>query len=144
MDNLILANKYKISPDPNYQDIYIGRPSALGNPFAMKSESDRPKVIEQYRQWLWQQIQLKGEVYKELIKIAMLVASGKKVRLVCFCSPKPCHGDIIIKAVEWLIGSIKYEDSVLQLKVPKEFNSLASQGFENHCRKGLKGLNGDK
>lgn len=75
----------------------------------MKNESDRPKVIEQYRQWLWQQIKLKGGVYKELIKIALLVVNNKKIRLVCFCYPKPCHGDIIIKAVEWLINSKEHE-----------------------------------
>lgn len=110
--NLTVANKYKLSPDLDCQDVYIGRPSILGNPFAMTAESDRSEVIEKYRLWLWRQIQLKGRVYKELIKIALLVLAGKKIRLVCYCSPKPCHGDIVIKAVEWLIVSGKYSEVI--------------------------------
>lgn len=102
---LTLANKRTLSSNLDYQDIYIGRPSVLGNPFFMKSESDRLEVIQKYRNWLWLQIQLRNNVYQELLRIAKLVNSGKKVRLVCFCYPKACHGDIIVKSVEWLIKS---------------------------------------
>jgi hypothetical protein len=117
MNNLTLANKYKLSPDLDCQDIYIGRPFILGNPYSMKTEGDRLSVIEQYRQWLWSQIQLKDKVYQELIKIALLVLTGKKVRLVCYCSPKPCHGDVIIKAVDWLITSGKYKESNIAMSI---------------------------
>ena len=100
--NLKVVNKYKISSELGWQDIYIGRPSTLGNPYALKNESDRLIVIEQYRRWLWQQIQIKSKVYQELLTIATRIKSGTKIRLICFCSPKPCHGDIVVKSINWL------------------------------------------
>lgn len=105
--SITVANKYKLSGDLTLDsiDIYIGRPSALGNPYPMKDKSDRPRVIELYRQWLWKQIQLKNRSYQELVRITNLVNSGKNIRLICYCAPLPCHGDVIVRAVQWLIDS---------------------------------------
>ena len=27
---------------------------------------------------------------------------GEDIVLICWCKPKPCHGDILAKAIEWL------------------------------------------
>jgi hypothetical protein len=48
--------------------------------------------------------------YKEHLKYRMKTEPGfvEKLRalrgkkLACFCKPKPCHGDVMIKAIEWL------------------------------------------
>ena len=85
------VNKYK---EP--YDIYIGRPSRWGNPFpvADKTEGSRQEAIARYREHLWKQIK-SGEVsLTDLIEL-----DGK--RLGCFCKPKACHGDILVKAVHW-------------------------------------------
>ena len=105
--DITIANKYKLSGDliTDNQDIFIGRPSVLGNPYPMKGKEDRTRVIELYRQWLWSQIKLKEMVYQELERITVLVKSGKSVRLICYCAPQPCHGNVIAKAVYWLIAS---------------------------------------
>ncbi len=96
----IVVNKYKVDmSDPDI--VYIGRGSVFGNPFVMKNKSDeeRTRVIEEYRHWLWVQIQ-QGAITKE-----MLLELDEK-RLACYCAPKPCHGDVIVKAIEWTKGEI--------------------------------------
>lgn len=87
-------------------DIYIGRarsgekPNKWCNPFKLnnsKDDNERSEVLEKYRKHLWDQIK-KGFITKE----ELLTLEGK--RLGCFCKPKACHGDIIVKAVKWAKG----------------------------------------
>jgi hypothetical protein len=92
-----VVNKYKtVMSDPDV--VYIGRGSVWGNPFRMSSEKDREGVIRLYREHLWAQIK-RGAITKE-----MLIALDGK-RLACYCAPKSCHGDVIVKAVNWALGS---------------------------------------
>ncbi|GEK52369.1 DUF4326 domain-containing protein [Vreelandella venusta] len=74
--------------------VYIGRGSKWGNPFVMLGEGTRDKVCEDYEQHLNQQIK-SGEV--TLTELAEL--DGKD--LVCFCSPKRCHGHTLERAAAW-------------------------------------------
>lgn len=85
-----VVNKYK----EDY-DVYIGRGSIWGNPYTIGEDGDREVVIAKYRSYLWSQIEA-GFITKE----QLLSLDGK--RLGCFCKPKPCHGDIIVKAIEWI------------------------------------------
>lgn len=68
-------------------DVYIGRPSVWENPFQMKSEQDRIEVIEKYKKWI--------DAQPRLIERAKRELRGKT--LACFCAPKACHGDILMK-----------------------------------------------
>ena len=79
-----VLNKYKdqIGPD----DVYIGRPSQYGNPFKITKDTTRAEVIEKYREYVMANPGLLEEIRK---------LKGKN--LVCFCSPKPCHGDVILE-----------------------------------------------
>ena len=67
--------------------IYIGRPSKWGNPFVIGRDGNRKDVIKRYEAWLETQPKLKEEMKKEL--------RGKD--LLCYCSPLPCHGDVILR-----------------------------------------------
>lgn len=67
-------------------DVYIGRPSKWGNPFAIGRDGTRSEVIEKYRQW----IQTRPELMNSLSEI-----SGKI--LGCWCYPNACHGDVLIE-----------------------------------------------
>ncbi|HZS06754.1 MAG TPA: DUF4326 domain-containing protein [Blastocatellia bacterium] len=90
------------------QGVYIGRPSLLGNPFRIGEHGTREEVIARYRSWLWRQIRLRGEVYRELQQLAAKATQGDLV-LICWCKNAgrhvPCHGDIIQSAVEWMIST---------------------------------------
>jgi hypothetical protein len=70
-------------------DVYIGRPSKWGNPFAIGKDGDRDEVIRKYADWLAKQ--------PELLK-ALHELDGKV--LGCWCSPKACHGDVLISFIE--------------------------------------------
>ena len=65
--------------------VYIGRPSKWGNPFEIGRDGTRAEVIIKYREWLATQ--------PELVEAARHELAGKNLR--CFCTPLPCHGDIL-------------------------------------------------
>jgi hypothetical protein len=70
-------------------DVYIGRPSKWGNPFEIGKDGNREEVIRKYKEWIKTQIHLLSSL-NEL----------KYKTLGCWCSPLPCHGDILVKLVE--------------------------------------------
>ena len=79
-------------------DVYIGRPSPLGNPYPVTNGRD--KCIAQYQSWFDTQILTKGKARNEIIQIYRLVKAGHKVNLVCWCAPQACHGDVIKSFLE--------------------------------------------
>ena len=85
--------------------VYVGRhnsgaglpSSPLANPFKVSSDLPREAAIEAYRHWLWQRIQAgDAEV------LAVLRTIDDDSVLVCWCSPKPCHAEVIARAAVWL------------------------------------------
>ena len=91
---------------------YIGRSkkreSPLGNPFVLGKDGDRQAVLQKYRRWLWGEIK-KGNaspVYRELQNLTsnyLASTEWQPMRLLCWCHPLPCHGSVIIAAMDWLI-----------------------------------------
>lgn len=86
--------------------IYIGRGgkgkkgSPLANPYQIGADGSREEVFALYKDWLVRQVDLGNVgVVEELERIANL-AKDSNVKLVCFCSPKPCHGEIIKEMIE--------------------------------------------
>lgn len=65
--------------------VYIGRPSKWGNPFVIGKCGNREEVIRKYEESLTET--MIAEIKKEL--------KGKD--LVCFCAPKACHGDVLLR-----------------------------------------------
>ena len=86
-------------------DVKIDRPSILGNPF---KDNTREENIQQYKSYLWNCIQ----VVDELNRLATL---SNETKLGCHCKPKDCHGDIVLKAIDYL----KSRNGDQELKCPK-------------------------
>lgn len=80
---MILNKNIDIIPE---DAVYIGRGSKWGNPFKIGIDGNRSQVISLYEEWLKTQETLLDSI-DEL--------DGKT--LVCFCKPKQCHGDILLK-----------------------------------------------
>lgn len=75
--------------------ILIDRRSIFGNPFIVGKNGTREEVIEKYRKYFY--IRLKYDWgFKER------VATLKGGTLGCWCTPLPCHGDVIIEYLEGL------------------------------------------
>ena len=79
-------------------NIYVGRPSKWGNPFSHKKGtlakylvSSRDEAVSKHREWI-----TKGEGVYLLKDIKEL--KGKV--LGCWCSPKPCHAEILAELSE--------------------------------------------
>lgn len=72
--------------------VYIGRGSVFGNPFRIGKYGNRENVINFYRLYARINSHLKKAIYK----------LPKDAILGCYCKPKDCHGDIIIKIWEKL------------------------------------------
>lgn len=71
----------------NY-DVYIGRPSKWGNPFSIGKDGTRKEVIEKYERYILKNKELLNDLHELEDKV-----------LGCWCKPKSCHGDILVKLV---------------------------------------------
>lgn len=101
--NMNVVNKR--THTPTTKDVYIGRPSVLGNPFSHLSGTlaehrvaTRDEAIKAYTQWLVDKV----KVERDPLILAALRAIPEDAHLVCWCKPQSCHGDIIVKACAWL------------------------------------------
>jgi hypothetical protein len=85
-----------------FPDLYDGenmirvcRPTALGNPFPLKKESDRDLVCDKYEAWL-NENQNDPNV-KAMLEYIRQESMKGNVALACWCHPKRCHAESIIK-----------------------------------------------
>jgi hypothetical protein len=86
----------------NEQYVYIGRKnltfgvqeSPFHNPYKLHPGESRGATLEKYKKYLAEK--LENPVYKQAVK----ELAGKT--LVCWCSPHPCHGDILATVCEEL------------------------------------------
>ena len=87
-----LAKVVNIDKGDKY-DVYIGRGSKYGNPYAMGFDGDRDEVIRKFA-YDFERGFILGEKDEraDLAKLA-----GK--RLGCHCIPAPCHGDVIAEYI---------------------------------------------
>jgi len=81
-------------------DIYIGRRAGtyehFGNPFILWQDGDRDEVISKFRSWLGgKEFTDIEQVRRAYILDNIHTLSGKT--LGCWCSPLPCHGDVLIE-----------------------------------------------
>ena len=86
--NLNTVNVQEWVKDP--QNVYIGRKHRLlpasiwGNPYKMREGYSRDEVVKLFEKYFLENDELR-EMVREL--------KGKT--LGCWCSPKPCHGEIL-------------------------------------------------
>jgi hypothetical protein len=90
----------KLSPG----DVYIGRYNAryglvaspFANPFPITASQDRDVVLEKYDEYI------RGRISREMPLKIHLISLADADRLVCWCAPLPCHGDILVKIMKEL------------------------------------------
>jgi Domain of unknown function (DUF4326) len=97
--------------------IYIGRAnkyyrqkeSPLHNPFKIPEDGDRSEVSKKFDKYLYQKVKLwmnegiLDETMFAIREICFKVLDGQEVILCCYCKPLQCHGDGIVRCVEWII-----------------------------------------
>jgi len=81
-----VLNKRDLRSGTPVNSVYVGRPTALGNRFAIGKDGNRAEVIEKYR------------LYQLPSVSEPMLASLRGKDLVCWCSPQPCHADLLLEA----------------------------------------------
>ena len=89
--------------DPGAQ--YIGRGSALGNPFVMTAESQRAAVCEKYQLWFDAQVAAGNPSVMAQLSVLYRLARQGSLVLGCYCAPRQCHGDTIKRFLTDLLDS---------------------------------------
>lgn len=99
MSSTILVNLKGHKNTLNYYDIYIGRAIYMGgwklpkskwaNPFTIKEYGTAEIACAKYETWLRANPILLAQLYE---------LKGKTI--ACWCSPNPCHGDVLIKLIK--------------------------------------------
>ena len=76
--------------DPNCPKdaVYVGRPSKWGNPFQIGKDGTRTQVIAKFRIYAIRRLWREPHWLDELRGVESVV---------CWCSPLPCHADILLE-----------------------------------------------
>jgi hypothetical protein len=77
--------------------VYVGRAnprrglaeSIFANPYRVDVDGTREEVIERYRSWL---------LGRQELVLRLHELRGR--RLACWCSPEPCHADVLVELVD--------------------------------------------
>jgi hypothetical protein len=72
----------------SFYEVYIGRPSIVGNPYKIGVDGTREEVIQKYKEYFNDKI-----LNDRHFRLYILSLMGKT--LGCYCKPLSCHGDII-------------------------------------------------
>ena len=94
------------------EGFYVGRPSPLANPFKIEGDQTREIVLQRYGAMLKSAITKRdAQIITALHNIEAYLQEHGKCNLICYCSPKPCHADIIrqvlinkFKVNYWLVN----------------------------------------
>ena len=85
---------------------YIGRPTALGNPFSHlpRSHADikvatRDESISRYRGWLLEQLDSDNPASRMFLDLLREYEETGELTLICWCKPLSCHGDILAEFI---------------------------------------------
>ena len=75
--------------------IKIDRSSVLGNPFYMSDESKRDFVCDKYDLYFKNKVKNNDQAFMEELDILYELSLSNDITLLCWCSPKRCHGETI-------------------------------------------------
>jgi hypothetical protein len=82
--------------------IYVGRGSAVGNPYRRhehpgEDPEGRPMALALFRRWVWERVKARDRAV-----LALLGSIREDSALVCSCAPKACHADEVAALWRWL------------------------------------------
>lgn len=67
-------------------------------------QAKRQAALKAYKKWLWLNMaSADNPATQELARLGDLLRGGESVRLGCWCSPEPCHADVVKAALEWML-----------------------------------------
>lgn len=99
----------KTIPNGDASYVYIGRPKGgaplgLGNPFKVGQGYKQGEAVVAFKEHVsteW--INPYSPLRQNIIALAKRSLAGEDIKLVCWCKPKACHGDVIKEAIDNLV-----------------------------------------
>lgn len=106
-----LPNKELPPGDASY--VYIGRPRGhaplgLGNPFRVGAEYKQGEAVEAFRDYArdaWSDP--RSEFRQRVMDLARRSFAGEDLKLVCWCKPRACHGDVLKDAIDHVVARMQ-------------------------------------
>lgn len=110
---------YPVFIDPT-RVIYVGRPSALGNPFSHLDRPDlikvasRQEAVDEFAKML-NEHRLSGEyagvphgLWLSVLELVDRIKQepDEEWGLMCWCAPEACHAGVIKRAIEWVMAGM--------------------------------------
>lgn len=123
-----VINKHRASPEERTRAKYIGRPSALQNPFPITDTCDRDLSVKKFRAYFIARI-----VERDQAILAALEALSEDDLLMCYCKPAACHGDLVkeiweffhreggisksLELFDWVYGGINKKGTTMSTNI---------------------------
>jgi predicted NAD-dependent protein-ADP-ribosyltransferase YbiA (DUF1768 family) len=96
---IVNMHNYKAKPLEEIL-IKVDRTTIIGNPFFMQYEEQRDEVCNKYEVYFEKQMKVNPKFKSEVDAIVEHVRRGDNVALGCWCAPKRCHAETIVRYVE--------------------------------------------
>jgi hypothetical protein len=84
----------------------VDRSSPVGNPFIMHKESERDDVCNRYEEYFSKNITTNKAMRVYVSQMIKALKAGNDVALGCWCYPKRCHAETIVKLINSIYKGI--------------------------------------
>lgn len=107
-DSVVVVSKRAGSPPipEGYEEVLIDRTTVFGN---NEHRETRGKSIAAHKQYVKKKMKRGGYLKKKITLLAERVVRGERIALICWCHPKPCHGDNYKLIIDNLVEEMKSE-----------------------------------
>lgn len=85
-----VLNRFRLGGQTPDTAVYVGRPTRWGNPFRVGVHGNREEVLDRYETW----------ARRQLANDPYWLAPLRNKDLICWCAPKECHADVLLKLME--------------------------------------------
>ena len=129
------------SPFNKPETFYIGRGSAMGNPYSFQKSNhsqvrfevkDRDEAVDKFGPYLEQELRRGNpEICEFFKKLQVRHFRKEDIYLRCFCKPLRCHGDIIKELLENSKYIINWFSNMRPFDDPIVFRGIKYQTPEN-------------
>lgn len=100
--NIKIMNLRKLKPSEPY-DFRIDRPSPLSNPFRSTTEGGRDACCDKYDKTFIFRLLHRTDMQQVINQMIKIHHEYGQIRIFCWCVPKRCHGETIVKHLKKII-----------------------------------------
>ncbi|AFH14796.1 hypothetical protein LU11_gp265 [Pseudomonas phage Lu11] len=92
--------KVSDAPLAGFVDVRIDRKTIFGNKFPISLTGSRKESCDRYEAWAFSRMRKpKSKYRRRILALRQQYLAGAKLRLLCHCYPKRCHGQTIRKLI---------------------------------------------